>query len=213
MKANPAYKGKWSAPMIKHPGYKGVWAPKRIENPAYYEVTNPVQDLAPIGAVAIEVWVHKPQGIAFDNILVVDDYNKAHEFGAATWKVRVDNQKKKQKEIEDKAKAEARKKRLAEGGFWVSLEEYTKMAAELFAAHPWFSFPGMLLLFFLIFKFCRSGDRDDTPPPRRPAKPAAKKATTEAAPAAEEKDSDSTLRKRAGKGAATEEAEETSKTK
>merc|ERR1711871_149600 len=137
---------------------------------------------------------------------VVDDYNKAYEFGAATWKVRVDSQKKKQKEIEDKAKAEARKKRLAEGGFWVSLEEYTKMAAELFAAHPWFSFPGMLLLFFLIFKFCRSRDRDDTPPPRRPAKPASKKATTE-------KDSDSILRKRAGKGAATEEAEETSKTK
>jgi len=87
LKKNPAYKGKWAAPMIKHPDWKGVWKPKQIENPHYYPVENPVKDLAPIGAVAIEVWVHKPKGILFDNILVVDDYQKAADFGAATWKV------------------------------------------------------------------------------------------------------------------------------
>merc|ERR1711871_461643 len=162
VKANPAYKGKWSAPMIKHPGYKGVWKPKRIENPHHYEVTDPVKDLAPIGAVAIEVWVHKPMGILYDNILVGDDFEKAKDFATATWKVRIDEEKRIKKEAEDKAKAEARKKRLAEGGFMVSMEEYTKMAAESFAAYPWISFPALLLFFFLIFKYCR-GSRDETP--------------------------------------------------
>jgi len=165
MKANPAYKGKWSAPMITHPDYKGVWKAKRIENPAFYEVTNPVKDLAPIGAVALEVWVHKPKGIMFDNILVVDDLTKAQQFGAATWKVRVDEEKRVLKAVEDKSKAEARKKKLEEGGFMITMEEYTKMGAELFAQYPFISFPGILLFFFLIFKCCRgSGTKKEKRP-------------------------------------------------
>lgn len=163
MKANPAYKGKWSAPMINNPKYKGVWKPKRISNPAYYVVTDPVSKLAPMGAVAIEVWVHKPHGIMFDNILVNNDFTKASEFGAATWKVRAEKEKAAIKAAEDKAKAELRKKKLAEGGFMTTLEEYTKMGAEAFAAYPMISFPAMLLFFFLIFKFCRGEKKSKKP--------------------------------------------------
>merc|ERR1711959_286579 len=168
MKANPAYKGKWSAPMINNPKYKGVWKPKRIENPAYYVVTDPVSKLAPMGAVAVEVWVHKPHGIMFDNILVNDDFTKASTFGAATWKVRADAEKKAIKAAADKAKAETRKKKLATGGFMTQVEEYTKMGAEIFAQNPWFSFPAMLLFFYLIFKFCR-GEKKEKPKPKRAA--------------------------------------------
>jgi len=204
---NPKYKGKWSAPMITNPKYKGVWKPKRIENPAYYEVENPVAKLAPIGAVAIEIWVHKPKGIQFDNILVVDSFEKAKEFGAATWKVRVDREQKAKAEAEAKSKAEARKKKLESGDTWATIEEYTKMTAELFAAHPWISFPILILFFFLIFKLCRSDTTDDdkTEPTKPPAATAKKPADpldaafekSQAAKGADE--GETTLRQRKGK--------------
>jgi len=201
MKANPDYKGKWSAPMIKHPDYKGMWAAKRIENPAYYVVENPVKDLLPIGAVAIEIWVHKPKGILFDNILVVDEYAKAEQFAAATWKVRADAEKSKQRANDNAAKEAARKKRLEEGGFIVTLEEYTKMGAETFSAYPFISFPAMLLLFFLIFKFCRA-DKSEQEPPLRPPRAAAKPVSVnkEAASPKKDESGEDALRKRPGKG-------------
>merc|ERR1712070_1240768 len=157
---------------------------------------------AAIGAVAVEVWVHKPHGIMFDNVLVVDDYDKAYNFGLATWKVRVDSEKAKTKAAEDKRKAEERAKKLADGNFFILMEEYTKIAAESLSAYPFVSFPAMLLLFFLIFKYCR-GDRDkeEFVPRRRPtSKPAAKPVEKTL-----EKDDEKPLRQRK---AAKEEAKE-----
>lgn len=48
MKANPAYKGKWYAPMIDNPAYKGEWAPRKIPNPNYFEDLTPVKTLSKI---------------------------------------------------------------------------------------------------------------------------------------------------------------------
>merc|ERR1711871_386212 len=216
MKANPEYKGKWSAPMITNPAYKGVWKPKRIANPGYYEVKEPVKDLLPIGAVAVEVWLHKPSGVGFDNILVVDDLAKATDFGEKTWKVRSDALKAAKKAKDEKPRAEAREKKLKEGGFWNLIEEYTKMAAELFAKYPWVSFPALLLLFFLVFKLFRPGEREK-PPARKPRvmkeavkedAPEGKDVTTE-----EKKGGDEGVRQRKGKESKEEEEEETEKDK
>lgn len=44
-KSNPAYKGKWFAPMIDNPAYKGEWAPRKIDNPAFFEDNTPVKSL------------------------------------------------------------------------------------------------------------------------------------------------------------------------
>ena len=44
-KPNPAYKGKWYAPMIDNPAYKGEWAPRKIPNPDYFEDLTPVKSL------------------------------------------------------------------------------------------------------------------------------------------------------------------------
>jgi len=48
LKANPAYKGKWYAPMIDNPEYKGEWAPRKIPNPGYFEDVTPVKNLEKI---------------------------------------------------------------------------------------------------------------------------------------------------------------------
>ena len=47
-KANPAYKGKWYAPMVDNPAYKGEWAPRKIANPDFFEDLAPVKSLKPI---------------------------------------------------------------------------------------------------------------------------------------------------------------------
>jgi hypothetical protein len=47
-KANPAYKGKWYAPMIDNPAYKGEWAPSKIPNPGFFEDLTPVTKLPKI---------------------------------------------------------------------------------------------------------------------------------------------------------------------
>lgn len=51
MKKNPAYKGKWTAPLIDNPDYKGPWAPRKIANPDYFEDKAPA-NFEPIGAVS-----------------------------------------------------------------------------------------------------------------------------------------------------------------
>ena len=50
MKDNPAYKGKWHAPLIDNPNYKGSWKPQEIPNLEYYfELDKP--DFDPIAAI------------------------------------------------------------------------------------------------------------------------------------------------------------------
>lgn len=66
---NPAYKGKWIAPKIPNPAYKGVWQARQIPNPAYFEDLTPLQSLAPMTALAVEVWTTNG-GIHFDNFVV-----------------------------------------------------------------------------------------------------------------------------------------------
>ena len=48
LKANPAYKGKWYAPMIDNPAYKGVWKPRLIPNPGFFEDLTPAKSLKKI---------------------------------------------------------------------------------------------------------------------------------------------------------------------
>lgn len=52
---NPAYKGKWTAPMIPNPAYKGPWAPRKIPNPDYYEDLHPA-NFNRIMGIGIEIW-------------------------------------------------------------------------------------------------------------------------------------------------------------
>ncbi|KAL3157665.1 hypothetical protein ABBQ32_012105 [Trebouxia sp. C0010 RCD-2024] len=83
-KINPAYKGTWYPPMIDNPEYKGVWKPRKIANPDYFEDKEPLKNLGPIGAVAVEIWT-MDQGYYFDNVLVTNDAEKAKEYREKYW--------------------------------------------------------------------------------------------------------------------------------
>lgn len=63
---------------------QGVWKPSKIENPDYYEDKEPLSNLGPIGAVAVEIWT-MDQGYYFDNVLVTNDAEKAKEYREKYW--------------------------------------------------------------------------------------------------------------------------------
>jgi len=157
--ANPAYKGKWSAPMIDNPDYKGVWAPQEIPNPGHFECTDPMATLEPIGAVAIEVWLFKPKGPKFSNILIGTNPEEVVAFGATTWKVAFDVAQAKETEAAEKAAAELKQKRIDEGGMsgtfeWIAFEAVDK---------PYIAIPIVLLVFFALFKICFGKSAEDEP--------------------------------------------------
>jgi len=87
LKANPAYKGKWYAPMIDNPAYKGEWSPRKIPNPAYFVDLTPVQSLAKIGGVGIELWT-MTEDILFDNLYVGHSVEEAKAFAAETFDIK-----------------------------------------------------------------------------------------------------------------------------
>lgn len=92
---NPAYKGKWIAPKIANPAYIGEWKARQIPNPAYFEDQSPLQSLAPMTALAVEVWTING-GIHFDNF-VIGSIAAVQEFTQRTFRPKVIAEKKKLK--------------------------------------------------------------------------------------------------------------------
>jgi calnexin len=163
--ANPAFKGKWSAPMIDNPAYKGVWAPQQVANPGYFECTDPVASLAPIGAVAVEVWLFKPKGPKFSNILIGTNAEEVVNFGTQTWKVAFEAAKAKEAEQTAKAAEEEKQRRINEGGMSGTIEWITSEAAD----KPYIALPIVLLVFYALFKMCFGKPKAE--PPKTDAKP------------------------------------------
>lgn len=83
MKSNPAYKGKWTAPMIDNPAYKGEWAPRKIKNPDFFEDKHPA-NLEPMGAIGFEIWTMQSD-ILFDNIYIGHSIEDAEKFADETF--------------------------------------------------------------------------------------------------------------------------------
>lgn len=83
-KKNPLFKGKWTAPLIDNPDYKGPWAPKRIANPDFFTDNSPAKGMAPIGALAVEVWTTN-KGFLFDNFLITHSLTEALTFAETTF--------------------------------------------------------------------------------------------------------------------------------
>lgn len=83
---NPLYKGKWKAPLIDNPAYKGPWAARKIPNKNYFFDSQP-SNMAPIGAVAIEVWTITGN-LRFDNIVIGHDIQSVFQFAQDTYVIR-----------------------------------------------------------------------------------------------------------------------------
>lgn len=84
---NPAYRGKWSAPLVDNPAYKGAWAPRQIPNPAYHVDDAPLAHVGAVGGVAIEIWT-MDAGYLFSNVIVSNDPAEAAAAREALWRGR-----------------------------------------------------------------------------------------------------------------------------
>ncbi|KAH9129569.1 hypothetical protein LEN26_005448 [Aphanomyces euteiches] len=79
---NPAYRGKWTPPMIENPDFVGEWEPRKIPNPDFFEDDHAAR-MAPIGAIAFEVWT-MTENIQIDNIWLGYDLEAAKNFARKT---------------------------------------------------------------------------------------------------------------------------------
>jgi len=94
---NPAYRGEWKAPMIDNPNFKGEWVHPKIANPDFKEDPN-IGVYDHLKYVAVEVWQVK-SGSIFDNFLVTDEIETAHQLAEKTVKLR-DAEKEARKKID-----------------------------------------------------------------------------------------------------------------
>jgi calnexin len=90
--SNLDYVGEWKRPYIDNPEYKGEWTPKQIPNPDYFDDDEPLKSVAPVGAVAVEVWV-MDKDIVFDNLLISNDEEHSQEAIETFWLPKAEKEK------------------------------------------------------------------------------------------------------------------------
>ncbi|XP_038860271.1 calreticulin-like [Salvelinus namaycush] len=101
---NPEYKGEWKPKQIDNPNYKGAWVHPEIDNPEY-AADSTIYKFDDISVLGLDLWQVK-SGTIFDNFLVSDDVKEAEEFGAETWGVTKEPEKKMKQEEDDKKRKE-----------------------------------------------------------------------------------------------------------
>jgi len=98
---NPEFKGEWKAPMIDNPAYKGEWVHPKIPNPDFHEDST-IGKYDSFKYIGIEIWQVK-SGTIFDNFLVTDSLETAHQWAAKTVKTQEGEKVAHKKEQEEKA--------------------------------------------------------------------------------------------------------------
>jgi calnexin len=111
---NPLYKGPWAAPLIPNPTFIGPWFPKKVPNPAYFTDPNPVASLAPITALAVEVWT-VTAAILFDNFVLSHNSASVDPFTRATFAKKVEAERAVGKKEEEMAASKERERMLNTG--------------------------------------------------------------------------------------------------
>ncbi|XP_013996614.1 calreticulin 3b [Salmo salar] len=101
---NPEYKGEWKPKQIDNPNYKGAWIHPEIDNPEY-AADSTIYKFDDISVLGLDLWQVK-SGTIFDNFLVSDDVKEAEKFGAETWGVTKEPEKKMKQEEDDKKRKE-----------------------------------------------------------------------------------------------------------
>lgn len=152
---NPLYKGKWYPPKIPNPAYKGPWIPRSIPNPTHFVDKNPVDNIAPVTALAVEVWTTN-SGVHFDNFIVSDSKDALHKFTAETYRLKYEAEEKLAK---DEAKEQRKKERetaYATGSTADKLRAMITTLVEYFTENPFaaiLTVLGIVVPFFYIIFF------------------------------------------------------------
>lgn len=117
----------------------GPWVPRKIPNPAYFYDEHPARSLAPIAALAVEVWTTSA-AISFDNFVVTDSLEAAQAFARGTYALKRDAEKVDNKAINEiekiKRDKEARDAALGSGDIKVMARYFVKTIGIFIEENP-----------------------------------------------------------------------------
>jgi calnexin len=132
---NPDYKGKWTAPLIANPAYKGPWKPRQVPNPGHFFEGSPVTRLAPMTAVAVEVWTVNG-GIHLDNF-AIGSAKDVKAFAEVTFENKKAAEKRAgQKEEKSRKSAERQKAIDSSASFTEKAKAYLLLAVDYLQDNP-----------------------------------------------------------------------------
>ena len=156
---NPDFKGKWAAPLIPNPEYKGDWKPRKIKNEAFFVDDFPAKTLAPMGAVAVEIWTMSG-GIRMDNFYVGFDENAAKAFAKGSWGLKRKYEKestRSKSSAERKAERERKRAKGWSGGASAMVEVYLGDAMDLVYENMMASVATAIVLLVSLIFLCSFG--------------------------------------------------------
>lgn len=163
---NPEYKGPWKQKEIKNPEYKGEWAPRKIPNPDYFKDENPVANLKPIGAIAIEILAND-KGIHFDSIMIGNDVTEADRYVSTTFSQKKKLESEKAAQEKSSINESERENAYKEGGYPQLAKVYFSQALDMARTSskekPWVTLAIVVsTLTFLLIVCCKPFSSGDT---------------------------------------------------
>lgn len=113
----------------------GPWKAAQIRNPGFYSDPHPVRSLAPVQAIAVEVWTITA-GIIFDNFVIATSITDALKYAQETTALKVDVEKKVQKQQETAEKQRSWKQLLESGSYRDLVVQQVQQLSQLVEDNP-----------------------------------------------------------------------------
>lgn len=113
----------------------GPWKAAQIRDPGFFSDLHPVRSLAPVQAIAVEVWTITA-GIIFDNFVIATSITDALKYARETTALKVDVEKKVQKQQETAEKQRSWKQLLESGSYRDLVVYQVQQLSQLVADNP-----------------------------------------------------------------------------
>ena len=113
----------------------GPWKAAQIRDPGFFSDPNPVRSLAPVQAIAVEVWTITA-GIIFDNFVIATSITDALKYARETTALKVDVENKAQKQQETAEKQRSWKQLLESGSYRDLVVYQVQQLSQLVADNP-----------------------------------------------------------------------------
>lgn len=127
-----------------------MWAPRKIKNPEYFVDNSPVDSLAPIDSLAVEIWTTNA-GIHFDNFVIAHSEEAVKEFTGKTFIPKHAAESVKEKESTKATRESERQKVFDSGTLPEKANAVVSLIVEFFTENPMALAATILALLLPIF--------------------------------------------------------------
>jgi hypothetical protein len=113
----------------------GFWKPREIQNPDYFKDEFPLNSLAPIVALAVEVWTTNA-GIHFDNFVVSHSEKEVEKFTGSTFRLKSAAEGKKESNEKKAKRDQDFKEKMENGNLGEKVKVFTVFIADYMTENP-----------------------------------------------------------------------------